>query len=77
MEKNNNFLKTKRKLSIKMSAKGGPPFTFSLPGGGSPLSPPSVTLVTENSCNVFHRFWQFIQRLISELTEALKKYCLK
>jgi len=26
-----------------MSTKGGPVFTFSLPGGGSPPGPPSVT----------------------------------
>jgi len=27
-------------LNIKMWTKGGPVFTFNLPGGGSPLCPP-------------------------------------
>jgi len=31
-KKNNNLLKTKRILNIKMSVKGGLAFTFSLPG---------------------------------------------
>jgi len=38
--KNNNLLKTKRMLNIKMSAKGGAVFTFSLPGGGGSLPCP-------------------------------------
>jgi len=38
-KKNNNLLKTKIILNIKMSAKGGPVFTFGLPGGGSPPAP--------------------------------------
>jgi len=38
--KNNNVLKTKIILNIKMSVKGGPVFTFGLPGlGGSPPCP--------------------------------------
>ena len=39
-EKNNNLLKTKRILNMKMSAKGGPVFSFSLPGGRLEPSPP-------------------------------------
>jgi len=35
--KNKNLLKSKRIQKIKMSAKGGPLLTFTLPGGGSPL----------------------------------------
>jgi len=31
-QKSNNLPKTKRILNIKMSAKGGPVFAFSLPG---------------------------------------------
>jgi len=41
--KKQHLLKTTRILNIKMSAKGGAVFTFSLPGGGSPQCPPSVT----------------------------------
>jgi len=44
-QKHNNLLKTKRILNnIKMPAKGGPVFRFSLPGGAAcPLVPPLVT----------------------------------
>jgi len=39
-QKNNNLLKTKKILNVKMSAKGGPFSTFSLPGGAvRPLAP--------------------------------------
>jgi len=43
MQKNNNLLKTKIILKIKMSAKGGLVFAFILPGG---LDPGSVTAVS-------------------------------
>jgi len=42
-QKNNHLLKIKKILNIKMSAKGDPVFTFSLTGGGSPHTSPSVT----------------------------------
>ena len=44
-QKSNNLLKNKRWLNVKMSSKGGPVFTYSLSGGGSPppFPPPSVT----------------------------------
>jgi len=35
--KNNQLLKTKRKLNIQMSAEGAAVFTFSLPGGAAQL----------------------------------------
>jgi len=41
--KNNNLLKIKRILNTEISAKWGPGFRFSLPAGGTPLAPQSVT----------------------------------
>jgi len=54
--KNNNLLKTKRMLNIKMSAKGGAVFTFSLPGGEA-RSPAPVSYATayhENALPAIH-----------------------
>jgi len=42
-QKNNNLLKTKRILSIKISAKGGPALHLACQGGGSLPVPRSVT----------------------------------
>jgi len=39
-QKNINLLKTERTLNIEMSAKLGPIFTFSLPGGRLASLPP-------------------------------------
>jgi len=42
-QKNSNQLKNKRIINIKISAKGGPVFTFSVPGGEARPLAPSVT----------------------------------
>jgi len=41
----------KRILKIKTSTRGGPGFTFSLPGGGSPPCPP-VSYATASQSNI-------------------------
>ena len=46
-----NILKTKIILNIKMSAKGGPDFTWSLPGGRLPLP-----LISYATAYKFHGF---------------------
>ena len=39
-QNNSNHVKNERKINIKMSAKGGPVFTFSLQGGEArPIAP--------------------------------------
>jgi len=51
-QKNSSHLKNKRIINMKMPAKGGPIFTFSLPGGRlAPLSSPSTTPVSPRTCN--------------------------
>jgi len=42
-QKDNNLLKTKGMVKPKYKVSWRPVFTFSLPGGNSPLCPPSVT----------------------------------
>jgi len=46
--KNNNLLKIKRILNTKISAKGVPVFTFTLPGGRLAPLPPASHATVEN-----------------------------
>jgi len=46
--KNNNLLKIKRILNTKISAKGVPVFTFTLPGGRLAPLPPASYATVEN-----------------------------
>jgi len=51
MQKNNNLLKTKRILNIKMWTKGDPVSAFRLPGGAARSSaPPPMSYVTASVC---------------------------
>ena len=45
-QKNSNLLKIKRIVNTKISAEGGPVFTFSPPGGGRLALLPSVSYTT-------------------------------
>jgi len=49
---NNNLLKAKRILNIKMSTKEDPVFTFSLSGGGLHAYLPSVTPLSTTPKNI-------------------------
>ena len=49
------YLRTKRTLNIKMSAKGGPVFTFSFPGRGPRPLCPAVTSLLKSSIGINDR----------------------